>query len=161
MSHFKLYLNTGQIRHILFPFDTKKDTAIDVAMEMVQELEISHLEPLEIAAMIDHEIAALVPTWNMDQGGKCQHQRQHSFNYEEDEDVNNHNPYFFSSSSPSSPHGSLPKSGSSSKTQFRANHATFTQEWPQGTSFFYFLFFQLITQVHIHYCFVSGKSKSS
>ncbi|KAJ1375831.1 Serine/threonine-protein kinase, active site [Sesbania bispinosa] len=120
----------GHTRHVFFPFDTKKDTAFEVAMEMVQELEISHLEPSEIAAMIDHEISALVPTWR--DRCKCKHQRQHSFNYEDDEDSNNHHPFFFSSS-PSSPHGSLiPKSGSSSsKNHFHGNHCIITQEWPQ------------------------------
>ncbi|CAJ2670968.1 unnamed protein product [Trifolium pratense] len=53
----------GQTRHIFFPFDTKNDTAIKVAMEMVEELEISHLDPLEIATMIDNEISTLFPTW--------------------------------------------------------------------------------------------------
>ncbi|KAK7340040.1 hypothetical protein VNO77_20732 [Canavalia gladiata] len=124
----------GHTRHVFFPFDTIKDTAIEVAMEMVEELEISHLEPLEIAAMIDHEISTLVPSWR--DRVKCHHQRQYSFNYEEDEDVNNHHPFFLSSS-PSSPHGSVHKSAcSSSKTHFRGNHYPFTtQEWPQDDVF--------------------------
>ncbi|KAL2330584.1 hypothetical protein Fmac_018165 [Flemingia macrophylla] len=119
----------GHTRHVFFPFDTLKDTAIQVAMEMVQELEIRHLEPLEIAAMIDHEVSALVPTWR--DRVKCHHQRQYSFNYEEDEDVNNHHPFFLSSS-PSSPRGSGHMSASNSfKTHVRGNHCPFTQEWPQ------------------------------
>ncbi|XP_057435383.1 probable serine/threonine-protein kinase WNK5 isoform X2 [Lotus japonicus] len=116
----------GKAKHIFFPFDTRKDTAAEVAMEMVQELEISHFGPLEIAAMIDHEISALAPTWK--DRGKCKHQPQHSFNYEEDEDINNHHPFFLSSSSSSSHHGSLPKSSSSSKTHIRGNHHKFTQD---------------------------------
>ncbi|XP_027349018.1 probable serine/threonine-protein kinase WNK5 isoform X2 [Abrus precatorius] len=122
----------GLTRHVFFPFDTIKDTAIEVAMEMVQELEITHLEPLEIAAMIDHEISSLVPSWR--DRVKCHHQRQYSFNYEEDEDVNNHHPFFISSS-PSSPHGSLHVSASPSKTHLRGNHYPFTQEWPQDDLF--------------------------
>lgn len=126
---------TGHTRHVFFPFDTLKDTAIQVAMEMVQELEISHLEPFEIGAMIDHEVSALVPTWR--DRVKCHHQRQYSFNYEEDEDVNNHHPFFLSSS-PSSPRGSGHMSASNSfKTRVRGNHYPFTQEWPQGTYSFY------------------------
>ncbi|CAI8612927.1 unnamed protein product [Vicia faba] len=96
----------GNTRLIFFPFDTKNDTAIKVAIEMVEELEFSHLEPLEIATMIDNEISKLFPTW-MGIHGKYEHQLQHSFNYEEDEDVHNHNPFVVSSSScPSSPHDS-------------------------------------------------------
>ncbi|KHN29517.1 Putative serine/threonine-protein kinase WNK5 [Glycine soja] len=124
---------TGHTRHVFFPFDTLKDTAIQVAMEMVQELEISHLEPLEIAVRIDHEVSALVPTWR--DRVKCHHQRQYSFNYEEDEDVNNHHPFFLSSS-PSSPRGSGHMSASNSfKTRVRGNHYPFTQEWPQDDPF--------------------------
>jgi len=115
---------------VFFPFDTLKDTAIQVAMEMVQELEISHLEPLEIAAMIDYEVSALVPTWR--DRVKCHHQRQHSFNYEEDEDVNNHHPFFLSSS-PSSPRGSGHTASNSFKTHVCGNHYPFALEGPQGT----------------------------
>ncbi|XP_029127921.1 probable serine/threonine-protein kinase WNK5 isoform X2 [Cajanus cajan] len=123
----------GHTRHVFFPFDTLKDTAIQVAMEMVQELEISHLEPLEIAAMIDHEVSALVPTWR--DRVKCHHQRQYSFNYEEDDDANNHHPFFLSSS-PSSPRGSGHMSASNSfKTRVRGNLYPFTQEWPQDDQF--------------------------
>ncbi|KAK2361326.1 putative serine/threonine-protein kinase WNK5 [Trifolium repens] len=123
---------TGQTRHIFFPFDTTNDTAIKVAMEMVEELEISHLDPLEIATMIDNEISTLFPTW-MGTHGKCEHQLQHSFNYEEDddEDVNNHNPFVFSTSCPSSPHDSLTKS--ISKTNFCGKHGMFLQEWNQDS----------------------------
>ncbi|XP_047175339.1 probable serine/threonine-protein kinase WNK5 [Vigna umbellata] len=124
---------TGHTRHVFFPFDTLKDTAIQVAMEMVQELEISHLEPLEIAAMIDHEVSALVPSWR--DRVKCHHQRQHSFNYEEDEDINNHHPFFLSSS-PSSPRGSGHMSASNSfKTHVRGNHYPFAQEGYQDDMF--------------------------
>ena len=98
-------------------------------MEMVEELEINHLEPLEIAAMIDNEISTLFPTW-MGTHDKCEHQLQHSFSYVEDEDVHNHNPFVSSSSCPSSPHDSLTKSHS--KTHFCSKHSMFPQEWNQG-----------------------------
>ncbi|MED6146967.1 putative serine/threonine-protein kinase wnk5 [Stylosanthes scabra] len=135
----------GHTRNVFFPFDTIKDTAMEVAMEMVNELEISHLEPLEIAAMIDHEVSALVPTWrdpNRGSNNTCyhhqhhHHQRQHSFNYEEDEDINNHHP-FLTSSPPSScsPHGSIHMSCSSYKNHFNnnnGNNCPFLQDqWPQ------------------------------
>lgn len=100
---------------------------------MVEELEISHLTPLEIAEMIDHEILALFPTWMV--RSKWKHLRHDNLNSEEDKDVNNHSHPFYLSSSPSTPHGSLPNSGSSSKTHFHGNNRMFAHEWPQGTSF--------------------------
>ncbi|KAF9594561.1 hypothetical protein IFM89_033531, partial [Coptis chinensis] len=48
----------GSVRNIYFPFDIVSDTAIDVATEMVKELEITDGQPLEIAEMIDKEISA-------------------------------------------------------------------------------------------------------
>lgn len=101
-------------------------------MEMVKELEISDLEPLEIAKMIEEEISALVPTWR--DWGSAEYQKQHSFSYEEEYDMSNHHP-FFSTSSRSSSHASLPVFGSSYKNNFhhRGNHYPFAQDWPQGT----------------------------
>lgn len=101
-------------------------------MEMVKELEISDLEPLEIAEMIEEEISALVPTWR--DWSSAKYQRQHSFSYEEEYDMTNQHP-FFSSSSRSSSHGSLPMFASSYKnnSHLRGNHYPFAQDWPQGT----------------------------
>lgn len=126
-------LHAGQKRNIFFPFDTINDTAIDVAMEMVKELEISDLEPLEIAKMIEEEISALVPKWR--DWGSAEYQKQHSFSYEEEYDMSNHHP-FFSTSSRSSSHASLPVFGSSYKnnSHYRGNHYPFAQDWPQGTT---------------------------
>lgn len=59
-----LDLSAGSLRNIYFPFDIVNDTGLDVAMEMVKELEISDWEPFEIADMIEGEISALVPNWN-------------------------------------------------------------------------------------------------
>lgn len=122
-------MKTGHVRNIYFPFDTINDTAMDVAIEMVRELEINDLEPLEIAQMIEEEILALVPTWK--DWGPSQCPRQHSFTYEEeeddDDDISNHHP-FFSSSSQSSSHGSLPMLSFSSKN----NHFSVAQDWLQG-----------------------------
>ena len=124
-------MNAGHTRNIYFPFDTLNDTAIDVAMEMVKELEISDLEPFEIAAMIEEEISNLVPTWK--DWGASQNPRQHSFNYEEEDDISNHHPS--SSSSCSSSHSSLPMVGLSSNSQFGVSHVAFTQDWLQGIVF--------------------------
>lgn len=124
----------GHVRNIYFPFDTINDTAMDVAIEMVRELEISDLEPLEIAQMIEEEILALVPTWK--DWGTSQYPRQHSFRYEEEEDISNHHP-FFSPSSRSSSHGSPPMLSFSSKTLFGDdnNHLSLAQDWLQDASF--------------------------
>nr|KYP48392.1 putative serine/threonine-protein kinase WNK5 [Cajanus cajan] len=150
----------GQKRNIFFPFDTINDTAIDVAVEMVKELEISDLEPLEIAEMIEEEISALVPTWK--DWGTSKYQKQHSFSYEEEYDMSNHHSFFspssrsssygslpvfgssynnnnsFSPSSLSSSYGSLPVFGSSynnNNSHLRGNHYPFAQEWPQDDLF--------------------------
>ncbi|KAI6670883.1 hypothetical protein NL676_005768 [Syzygium grande] len=53
----------GSVRNVYFPFDILNDTPIDVAMEMVKELEIVDWEAEEIAEMIGGEISALVPNW--------------------------------------------------------------------------------------------------
>ncbi|XP_057453301.1 probable serine/threonine-protein kinase WNK5 isoform X2 [Lotus japonicus] len=120
---------TGNTRNIYFPFDMINDTAIEVAMEMVKELEISDLEPVEIAEMIEEEISTLVPTWR--DFGTSKYQRQHSFNYEEDDGISNHH-RFFSLSSRSSSHGSLPMFDSSYKNiHLYQNHNTFAQDWNQ------------------------------
>ncbi|KAH1214484.1 hypothetical protein AAZX31_14G189100 [Glycine max] len=88
----------GSVRNVFFPFDILSDTPIDVATEMVKELEIEDGEPYEIANMIDREISALLP-----------HRRQsscsdafHTFNYLDDDcddDGPHHHFRSFSSSS--------------------------------------------------------------
>ncbi|XP_020101333.1 probable serine/threonine-protein kinase WNK5 [Ananas comosus] len=89
----------GEVRNIYFPFDIMSDTPIDVANEMVRELEITDRKPTEIAEMIAQEISILVPGWN---GGVP----PEDYNYgDEDEDENNH-PFYYMSS-PSSSQGSL------------------------------------------------------
>lgn len=54
---------SGSTRNIFFPFDILHDTSMDVAIEMVKELEITDWEPIEIAGMIDGEISGLMPHW--------------------------------------------------------------------------------------------------
>ncbi|CAH2044572.1 unnamed protein product [Thlaspi arvense] len=53
----------GLVRNIYFPFDIETDTAISVAREMVEELEMDDRDVTKIANMIDGEIASLVPEW--------------------------------------------------------------------------------------------------
>ncbi|KAM7501721.1 hypothetical protein LguiB_000625 [Lonicera macranthoides] len=53
----------GPLRNIDFPFDITKDTPVEVATEMVEELGIKDWEPFEVADMIEAEISALVPHW--------------------------------------------------------------------------------------------------
>uniref|UniRef100_A0A2N9HLE2 non-specific serine/threonine protein kinase n=1 Tax=Fagus sylvatica TaxID=28930 RepID=A0A2N9HLE2_FAGSY len=123
-------------RNIYFSFDIVHDTAIDVAIEMVKELEISDWEPLEIAEMIEDEISSLVPTWK-DWGSSLQPHHQHSFNFEEeeDDDASTHHP-FYSSSSPSSSQACLPASFSSSyKTHNCGNNVASGHDWRQEDLF--------------------------
>ncbi|GMP89926.1 hypothetical protein CsSME_00041287 [Camellia sinensis var. sinensis] len=88
----------GSVRNVYFPFDIVSDTPLDVASEMVKELEIIDWEPFEIADMIDGEISALIPHWKK----QDQHQSDHCHihNYQE-EDGHHHLLYPFSSCSSS------------------------------------------------------------
>ncbi|KAK9940964.1 hypothetical protein M0R45_017596 [Rubus argutus] len=83
----------GSHRNIYFPFDILNDTPIDVATEMVKELEIIDWEPFEIANMIEGEISALVPVWRTE--------AYHTFNYQEDDDGPHYPFHSFSSCSSS------------------------------------------------------------
>lgn len=96
----------GHARNIYFPFDIVNDTALDVALEMVRELEISDREPIEIAKMIEEEISTLVPTWKRSSLPLKNH--HNSFSYEDDDDDEETRPPFHTSSSCSSSHASLP-----------------------------------------------------
>ncbi|KAL9227800.1 hypothetical protein vseg_003451 [Gypsophila vaccaria] len=99
----RLYDEDEHVRtNIRFPFDVVNDKAMDVAMEMVKELEITDWEPHEIADMIEEEISSLVLRQKALDSLKC-FQLQHSFNFNDDDDENY--PTILSSSSPS--HDSL------------------------------------------------------
>lgn len=80
----------GHVRNVHFPFDIVNDTAMDVAMEMVNELDITDWEPGVIAEMIEEEISALVPGWK--DSDSREQLRQHSFDFDDDDDEN-HPPY--------------------------------------------------------------------
>lgn len=53
----------GHVRNIHFPFDIEADTAVAVASEMVEELDLTDQDVSAIAAMIDSEIHSLIPDW--------------------------------------------------------------------------------------------------
>ncbi|ONK59669.1 uncharacterized protein A4U43_C08F9090 [Asparagus officinalis] len=58
----------GRVRNIYFPFDTDTDTALGVAAEMIDELDITDHEVTRIAEMIDGEVSSLVPEWKARMG---------------------------------------------------------------------------------------------
>ncbi|PSS07732.1 Serine/threonine-protein kinase [Actinidia chinensis var. chinensis] len=55
--------STGHFRNIHFPFDTEVDTALTVASEMVEELDLTDQDVSTIAEMIDSEIRSYIPDW--------------------------------------------------------------------------------------------------
>ncbi|CAK8537948.1 unnamed protein product [Lathyrus sativus] len=91
------------VRNVYFPFDIHTDTPIDVAMEMVKELEISDWDPYDIANMINREISALLPfRWKNENSDSFQ-----TFSYQND-DIDEHRLHFRSISSCSSLQESIP-----------------------------------------------------
>ncbi|XP_057468707.1 probable serine/threonine-protein kinase WNK5 [Actinidia eriantha] len=132
----KLTNKDGQARNVYFPFDIVSDTTVDVAVEMVKELEITDWDPMEIAARIDEEISALVPTWK--EGGEITllNDNQHSFNYDEDEDDNDNDRIrhpFYALSSQFSSQVSLPTLYASPEAFFHRaeNTTTCSHDWVQ------------------------------
>lgn len=121
--------NTGNARNIYFPFDISSDTALDVASEMVKELEITDWKPYQIADMIDEEISALVPTWK-DLNSINQNHEQHSYNFYEDDDDSTHHPFYSVSSLSSSP-ASLSDPFSPKGDEFH-HWNTLGHDWDQG-----------------------------
>ncbi|KAJ0975502.1 hypothetical protein J5N97_017467 [Dioscorea zingiberensis] len=105
----------GQLRNIYFPFDILSDTAIDVANEMVKELEITDREPSEIAEVIDKEISNLAPDWKESLPNNEDH--HHVYSYGGD----NH-PFYYMSS-PTSSHCSMldPSSSSGNSEPFQGD----------------------------------------
>ncbi|XP_010483414.1 PREDICTED: probable serine/threonine-protein kinase WNK4 [Camelina sativa] len=65
--------DNGLANNVFFPFDIMNDTSIDVAKEMVKELEIIDWEPVEIAKMIDGTISSLVPGWSYEEDDETSH----------------------------------------------------------------------------------------
>lgn len=83
----------GYMRNIHFPFSIVSDTPLEVALEMVKELEITDWDPLEIAAMIENEISLLVPNWSAHEDPSLLH---HSFDHEDDDDSGRRTRPFYS-----------------------------------------------------------------
>ncbi|XWS74436.1 hypothetical protein CRYUN_Cryun02cG0216000 [Craigia yunnanensis] len=94
----------GSTRNIYFPFDIVDDSPLDVATEMVKELEITDWDPFEIAEMIAGEISALVPLRKKSDFPR--HEAYNTFNYQED-DNGSHHPFYTEGSSCSSSQVSL------------------------------------------------------
>lgn len=88
---------SGAVRNVYFPFDILSDTPIDVANEMVKELDITDWTPSEIADMIDGEISGLLPS--QEKLGQSVAAHYHTLDYKEDDD---HNSPFYDFSSCSS-----------------------------------------------------------
>ncbi|KAJ6365780.1 hypothetical protein OIU76_030539 [Salix suchowensis] len=127
----------GQTRNIYFPFDIMNDTAIDVAMEMVKELEITDWEPFEIADMIEEQISSLIPGWKQCSSSQFHHP-QHCFSYEDDDDDHNDGPRhpFYANSSHSSSHASLLAFNSSFQTKpCQGRNMTPAHDWFEGKLF--------------------------
>lgn len=76
------------------------DTPIEVAMEMVEELEITDWDPQEIAEMIEAEISILVPHWK-NWVSSSRLEPSHSYDYHEDDFDGSHHLYRSSSCSSS------------------------------------------------------------
>ncbi|XP_062081593.1 probable serine/threonine-protein kinase WNK4 [Humulus lupulus] len=89
----------GSLRNIFFPFDIVSDTPLDVATEMVKELEITDWEPFEIAKMIQEEISSLLPHW--------QEETYDTINYHDNDDNDGTHHPFYSFSSCSSSQASI------------------------------------------------------
>ncbi|XP_030480391.2 probable serine/threonine-protein kinase WNK5 [Cannabis sativa] len=131
--------NGNNARNIYFPFDIVNDTAIDVAMEMVKEMEISDWEPSEIAVMIEEQISSLVPNWKdwistPLEKGSCFPNSYDEVEEEEEEEVVEEeydiaNRPFYASSCSSS-HNSLLALNSSNFLRGN-NMASFDRSWSQ------------------------------
>ncbi|KAI3829496.1 hypothetical protein L1987_03621 [Smallanthus sonchifolius] len=128
---------TSKARNIYFPFDVESDTAHDVATEMVKELEINDWEPVDIAEMIDKEIANLIPTWKKGSLDLLQNLDNHSFCYDEDDD--DYNPHPFHSSSSQSSAQASPRSlhahFDSLEYQSDGMMASLGRDWTRGNIF--------------------------
>ncbi|KAL9320131.1 hypothetical protein ACSQ67_011970 [Phaseolus vulgaris] len=100
----KISQKDGSCRNVYFPFDIYTDTPIDVAIEMVKELEITDLKPSDIASMIEGEISVLLPNWR---NSNCP-DTWHTFSYNDDKDNEDPHHHFHSVSSCSSSQESTP-----------------------------------------------------
>ncbi|KAJ4807458.1 hypothetical protein LUZ62_020024 [Rhynchospora pubera] len=111
----------GHSRNIYFPFDILSDTPIDVAHEMVKDLEITDWESSEIAKMISQEISQLVPDWKFDCNSEPE---EYSYGDGDDDgdDRDGTHPFYCASPTASS-HGSLYGFDRSSSSKGLSFHA--------------------------------------
>lgn len=127
--NFLDYMNAeleGQVRNIYFPFDIINDTPIDVANEMVKELELTDWKPAEIASMIAREIMNLVPNWK--ENG------HHEYDFREEAEEYGH-PFYYLSSPTSTNESSAFVSGNYHGVNPQLNDAYKVADWLQGKSF--------------------------
>lgn len=106
---------------------------MDVATEMVKELEITDWEPSEIAKMIEEEIFALIPSWK--EWAASPENNQHSFVYEEDDDDDERYHPFCSYASESPSRDSFQDLSISCENQSQSPHGnlmTPQEDWFQG-----------------------------
>ncbi|KAL5718063.1 non-specific serine/threonine protein kinase [Ranunculus cassubicifolius] len=59
----KIMDSSGNVRNIHFPFDIENDTTLNVATEMVSELDLTDQDVTTIGVMIESEIRAHMPEW--------------------------------------------------------------------------------------------------
>jgi WNK lysine deficient protein kinase len=62
-NYIIIFYLTGQLRNIHFAFYLDSDTAISIAEEMVEQLDLSKEDVAVIAELIDNLLAELVPRW--------------------------------------------------------------------------------------------------
>lgn len=117
---------TGHMRNIYFPFDILSDTPIDVANEMVKELEITDRDPEEIAEVIAQEISTLVPDWNGGMPDEEDEADHHVYNCNDDVEDGTRHPFYYMSSPNSSSQGSV------HGTSFRYGEAYQAADWLGG-----------------------------
>ncbi|CAA0836211.1 Probable serine/threonine-protein kinase WNK4 [Striga hermonthica] len=122
----------GPARNIFFPFDITGDTPVDVATEMVKELEITDWEPIEIANMIEKEVSALVPSLKYTVSSNI-HEQQSFYYNEDDSDENTPRHPFYHASSFSSSQDSLPGLFTSEDDRFY--QVNLQHDWLQEADF--------------------------
>ncbi|GAB2272092.1 Probable serine/threonine-protein kinase wnk5 [Dionaea muscipula] len=121
----------GHVRHVHFPYDILNDTPINVAAEMVKELDIDDWEPLEIAEMIEEEISALAPATK--DWGSHQSPSHECFDYDDEDDGDNQPPYEYLSRECSS-NDSLLESHSLEVQPYHGNYTDSSRNWLPGDS---------------------------
>ena len=121
------------MRNIYFPFDILSDTPIDVANEMVKELEITDRDPVEIAEVIAQEISTLVPEWNGGVPADEQQHDHHVYDYEDAAEDGTCHPFYYMSSPDSSYQGSVYGASRCQGSWARHSEAYQAAGWIGGT----------------------------